>query len=243
MKINPNLKLVMKDLYLYDIEACHYNLVKKLGLDISELDENDKTGRNIQIGKMMRKNPRLTSVLRNTTRSIIDEYIRKNNIKEDEIVIRQYDGMILTRGLHETNVGQLPLNRRKFYQIFIASIDRSKYISLDNELKTSIKGVPFRYPHIDSVYEKICKLNFGKKSAIFRGLQNIKDAFLNSNDSKLFGVPLKNGKFNVFLTRYGEMQVSGQTLKIMDTDDIDKKRYFDFYIVPFAKSIVVDFVR
>ena len=104
MKINQNLKLVMKDLYLYDIEACHYNLVKKLGLDISELDENDKTSRNIQIGKMMRKNPRLTSVLRNTTRSIIDEYIRKNNIQEDEIVIRQYDGMILTRGLQETNV-------------------------------------------------------------------------------------------------------------------------------------------
>ena len=243
MKINPNLKLVLKDLYLYDIEACHYNIVKKMGLDISNLDENDKLGRNIEIGKMMRKNPRLTSVIRNTTRSIIDEYIRRNDIKDDEIVIRQYDGMILTRGLQETNVGQLPLNRRRFYQVFIASIDRSKYISLDSVEKTSIKGIPFRYPHIDVVYQKICKLNFGKKGAIFRGLQNIKDAFLNSNDSKLFGVPLKNGKFNVFLTRYGEMQVSEQTLKIMDTDDIDKKRYFDFYIVPFTKSIVYEFVR
>ncbi len=243
MKINQNLKLVLKDLYLYDIEACHYNIVKKMGLDISELDENDKLGRNIAIGKMMRKNPRLTSVIRNTTRSIIDEYIRRNDIKDDEIVIRQYDGMILTRGLQETNVGQLPLNRRRFYQVFIASIDRSKYISLDSTEKTSIKGIPFRYPHIDAVYQKICKLNFGKKGAIFRGLQNIKDAFLNSNDSKLFGVPLKNGKFNVFLTQYGEMQVSEQTLKIMDTDDIDKKRYFDFYIVPFTKSIVYEFVR
>ena len=243
MKINPNLILVLKDLYLYDIEACHYNIVKKMGLDISNLDENDKLGRNIEIGKMMRKNPRLTSVIRNTTRSIIDEYIRRNDIKDDEIVIRQYDGMILTRGLQETNVGQLPLNRRRFYQVFIASIDRSKYISLDSVEKTSIKGIPFRYPHIDAVYQKICKLNFGKKGAIFRGLQNIKDSFLNSNDSKLFGVPLKNGKFNVFLTRYGEMQVSEQTLKIMDTDDIDKKRYFDFYIVPFTKSIVYEFVR
>ena len=71
----------MKDLYLYDIEACHYNIVKHLGIDTSELDENDKTKRNIQIGKMMRKNPRLTSVLRSTTRSIIDEYIRRNNIQ------------------------------------------------------------------------------------------------------------------------------------------------------------------
>ena len=243
MKINPNLKLVMKDLYLYDIEACHYNIMKKLGMDVSELDANDKTGRNIQIGKMMRKNPRLTSVLRNTTRSIIDEYIRRNNIQDDEIVIRQYDGLILNRGLQETNIGQIPLNRRKFYEIFIASIDRTKYISFDNTLKTSIKGVPFRYPHIDAIYEKICKLNFGKKGAIFRGLQNIKDDFLSSEESKLFGVPLKNGKFNVFLKRYGEMQVSGQTLKIMDTDDIDKERYFNFYIIPFTKSIVYEFVR
>ena len=243
MKINPNLKLVMKDLYLFDIEACHYNIIKQLGMDISELDENDKTGRNIAIGKMMRKNPRLTSVLRNTTSSIIDEYIRVNNIQDDEIVIRQYDGLILTRALEETNVGQLPLNRRKFFEVFIASIDRSKYIASDNSFKIHIKGIPFRYLHMDMIYEKICRLNFGKKGAVFRGLQNIKDNFLNSNDSKLFGVPLKNGKFNIFLTRYGEMQVSAQTLKIMDTDDIDKQRYFDFYIVPFTKSIVYEFVR
>jgi hypothetical protein len=243
MKINPNLNLILRDLYLYDIEACHYNIMKQLGLDISELNENDKTERNIKIGQMMRKNPRLTSVLRNTTSSIIDEYIRRNKIQDDEIVIRQYDGMILTRGLNETHVGNIPLNRRKFYRIFIASIDRSKYISLDYTGKVSIKGVPYRYSHIDSIYEKICKLNFGKKGAIFRGLQIIKDNFLNSNDSKLFGVPLKNGKFNVFLKRYGEMHVSEQTLKIMDTDDIDKQRYFDFYIIPFTKSIVYEYVR
>jgi len=243
MKINKNLKLILKDLYLYDIEACHYNIIKHLGMDMSEIDENDKTGRNIQIGQMMRKNPRLTSVLRNTTRSIIDEYIRKNNIQDDEIVIRQYDGLILTRGLQETHTGDIPFNRRKFYQVFITSIDRSKYISLDSSQQTSIKGIPFRYPHIDRVYEALCKLNFAKKGAIFRGLQNIKDHFLNSEDTKLFGVPLKNGKFNIFLKRYGEMQVTEQTLKIMDSDDIDKQRYFDFYITPFTKSIVYEFVR
>jgi len=243
MKINKNLKLIMNQLYLYDIEACHYNIMKLLGMDVSELDENDKTGRNIQIGKMMSKNPRLTSVLRNTTRSIIDEYIRRNGIQDDDIVIRQYDGIIITKALQETNIGDIPLNKRKVYQIFISSIDRSKYISLDNSFQTSVKGVPFRYPYIDKVYTSICKLNFAKKGAIFRGLQNIKDNFLNSEDTKLFGVPLKNGKFNIFLKRYGEMQVSEQTLKIMDPDDIDKKRYFDFYILPFTKSIVYEYVR
>lgn len=243
MKLNKNVNLILKDLYLYDIEACHYNIIKYLGLDVSKLDENNKTERNIQIGKMMRKNPRLTSVLRNTTASIIDEYIRRNNIQDDEIVIRQYDGLILTRGLRETHIGKIPLNRRNFFQIFITSIDRSKYIALDHAMKTTIKGVPHRYPEMDKIFEKICQLNFGKKGAIFRGLQYIKDSFLNSDNTRLFGIPLKNGNFNIFITRYGEMEVSNQTLKIMDPDDIDKQRYFDFYIIPFTKSIVYEFVK
>ena len=243
MKINKNLNLILRDIFLFDIEACHYNIMKQLGMDISELDANDKTQRNIMIGKMMSKNPKLTSVLRNTTDSIIDEYIRRNNIQDDEIVIRQYDGLILTRALTETEIGSIPLKKRKQYSIFISSIDRSKYIAEDLLGQQSIKGVPFRYPEIDAIYSKICKLNFGKKGAIFRGLQQIKDDFLASDNCKLFGVPLKNGKYNIFLTRYGEMQVSEQTLKIMDPDDIDKHRYFDFYIIPFTKSITWEFVR
>lgn len=243
MKINKNLNLILKDIFLFDIEACHYNIMKQLGMDISELDENDKTQRNIMIGKMMSNNPKLTSILRSTTESIIDEYIRRNNIQDDEIVIRQYDGLILTRALVETEIGSIPLKKRKQYSIFISSIDRNKYIAEDLTGQQSIKGVPHRYPEIDLIYSKICKLNFGKKGAIFRGLQKIKDDFLSSNNSKLFGIPLKNGKYNIFLTRYGEMQVSEQTLKIMDPDDIDKEQYFNFYIVPFTKSITWEFVR
>ena len=71
----------------------------------------------------------------------------------------------------------------------------------------------------------------------------IKDKFLSSTDPVLFGIPLKDNKINIFLKGYGEMEVSKQTLKIIDTDDIDKDRYFKFYIEPFTKSIVTEFVR
>lgn len=244
MKINPNLNLILKDIYLFDIEACHYNIMKQLGMDISELDENDKTQRNIMIGKMMQQNPKLTSILRTTTTSIIDEYLRRNNIKDDEIVIRQYDGVILTKALTETHIGSIPLIKRKNYKIFIASIDRKKYIAEDTyEGRLSIKGVPYKYQEMNEIYSKLCKLNFGKKGAIFRGMQNIKESFLNSKNCKLFGIPLKNGKYNIFLLKYGEMQVSVQTLNIMDPDDIDKNWYFNFYIIPFTKSITWEFVR
>jgi len=215
----------------------------KLGMDLSGIDRENKLERNIAIGKMMRKNPRLTAVLRNTTRSIIDEYIMRNNITENDIILRQYDGIIITKTLAETNIHHVPLNIRKHYEIFICSVDRKKYIAFDSEHNTSIKGIAFRYDAIDKIYEQICRINYANKDSIFRNLQRIKDNFINSNNPRLFGIPLKNGKINIFLKSYGEVEISPQTLKIIDTDDIDKDRYFKFYIEPFTKSIIIEFVR
>ena len=84
MQINKNKKLILSDVYLYDIESCHYSIMQNLGLDMTGIERDNKLERNIQIGKMMRKNPKLTSLLRNTTNSIIDEYMRVNEITEDE---------------------------------------------------------------------------------------------------------------------------------------------------------------
>jgi len=243
MKINKELKLVLRDVYLYDIEACHYNIMKKTGFDMTDIDENDKLGRNIKIGQMMQKNSRLTSLLRNTTKSIIDEYISKNNVTDDQIILRQYDGILLTRTLKEINLQETPLDLRKTFQIFLSSIDRNKYISLDTANEVSIKGVAYRYSEIDKIYDQVCRTVDLNRESMFKRLQRIKDSFMNSQNSKLFAIPSKNNKFNIYLKRFGEMEVSAQTLKIMDTQDIDKERYFKFYIQPFTKSIVVEFVR
>lgn len=243
MNINENVKLILRDVYLYDIEACHYTIMKKLGIDMPGIDRDNKLERNIYIGKMMSRNPKLTSLLRNTTRSIIDEFISRNNIKEDHIILRQYDGIIITKALQESNIQHIPLNMRRHFQIFITSIDRKMYIAFDSQYQTSIKGVPFRYTAMDKIYEQICKINYANKDSIFRQLQRIRDKFLSSNNAKLFGIPLKNGKTNIFLKGYGELEISQQTLNIIDTDDIDKERYFKFYIEPFTKSIVTEFVR
>ena len=243
MKINDKTRLVLRDVYLYDIEACHYTIMQKLGLDLTGINREDKTERNIQIGKLMRKNPRLTSLLRNTTKSIIDEYIRANGITDSDILLRQYDGIIITKTLRVTDLRGIPLNIRKHFQIFISSIDRKKYIAIDSRNKVAIKGVPFRYEEMDKIYERICKIRFLNKESIFRNLQIIRDDIFNTNNTKLFGIPLKNGKYGIFLKGYGQLQVSKSTLKIMDPKDIDRERYFNFYIVPFTKSIVVEFVR
>jgi hypothetical protein len=243
MNINENVKLILRDVYLYDIEACHYTIMTKLGMDLIGVDRDNKLERNIAIGKMMRRNPKITSMLRNTTRSIIDEYILRNNIQENDIILRQYDGIIITKTLKETDVNAIPLNIRRHYQIFISSMDRRKYIAFDSQHETSIKGVSHIYDAMDKIYEQICRINYANKDSIFRNLQRIKDKFMTTNNARMFGIPLKNGKVNIFLKGYGEMEISPQTLKIIDTDDIDKERYFKFYIEPFTKSIVIEFVR
>lgn len=242
MKLNSNLKLILDDIHVYDIKACHYQILNNLGFDLSGIDPNDKIGRNIEIGKMMRKNPRITSLLRKTTESIINDYIVKNNITEDEIVIRQYDGMLLTRTLEHTNIGHMPLERRKTFQKLIASIDRKKYIAIDHNSNVTIKGVPGRYEYIDNIYKKLCKIVDHNKDSLFTHLQRIRDEILNSKNTKIFGIP-KGEKFIIFLNGYGELEVSKSTLNIMDPDDIDRERYFKYYIQPFTKSIVFELVR
>jgi hypothetical protein len=243
MKLNSNLKLILNDVHVYDIKACHYTILNNLGFDLTGVDPEDKIGRNIHFGKMMRENPRVTQLLRTTTESIINDYIVKNEIQDDDIVIRQYDGLLLTRILQHTNIGHIPLERRKTFQKFISSIDRKKYIALDNNLEISIKGVSNRYEYIDKIYMKLCRIIEMNKNSLFTHLQRIKDEILNSEDSSIFGIPTKNDKFIIFLTGYGELEVSKSTLKIMDTNDIDRERYFKYYIEPFTKSIVFELVR
>ena len=243
MEINKKLRLILRDVHVYDIEACHYTIMKSLGYNLDGIDPEDKIGRNIKIGQMMRENPRITSLLRTTTESVIDDYILRNNIEENDIVIRQYDGLILTRNLNETKVGHIPLERRKSYQKFIASIDRRKYIALDNNMEATIKGVPHRYEKIDQIYIRLCKITDMNKQSMFKHLQRIRDEIFTSTDADLFGIPTKNDKVTIFLKGYGELNISPSTLRIMDTNDIDRERYFKFYIEPFTKSIAFENIK
>lgn len=235
----------MRSIYSYDISACHYNILKNNGFDVSHLDENDKRKRNIQIGQMMKGNPELTKFLRETTESIIDEYINKNDLDNDEIVIRQYDGFLCTRMLDVTEIGAMPLEKRDKFTIFITSINRKMYIARNAFGETKVKGVPFIYDKMKRIYAALCATtDASDKNIIFKRLQYFKDQFLLSNDYSLFGIPTgKENKFNIFLKKYGELEVSGSTLRIMDLDDIDRMKYFEFYIEPFTKSIVYQFVR
>jgi len=208
---------------------------------LSNIDKKDKEGRNVHIGKLMKQNPRLTDILRKTTNSIVDENISRNNITEDELILRQYDGIIITRILQEVIVQSIPLALSSHFEIFIISVDRNKYIAFDG-IETTIKGVPHRYEKIDKLYRRIAKINFNVRSSIFENLQEIKDEILTSNDPELYCVPVSDDKYSVFLKGYEEVEITKQTVRMMDVNDVDRRKYFDFYLRPFTESITVEFV-
>lgn len=241
MELNKSTGLLLRDVYSYDISSCHYVILQRLGYDLSNIDKEDKLKRNTQIGLMMRENPKLTSILRRTTESVISDYLLRNQIKDKDIVIRQYDGVIVMKRMTDIDV-HMPLELRDNLEFMLLSIDRKMYIALTGfRTKVIIKGVPHRYPKMDKIYEKIIKMNFGSKSAIFKKLQNIKDEVMHTSDASLFAIPTIKDKCNIFLKYYGEVQISTGMIKILDTSDIDRQKYYDFYIRPFAESLVIEF--
>ena len=242
MQISQTSKLYIKDVYLYDIEACHYTILERYGFDLSKLDRNDKQQRNIQIGLFLRENKRLTRLLRDTTKSIIDEYIRVNKIEKD-IIVRQYDGFITTRHLTiEQTSTYIPIPKRRTFNFILLSIDRKKYIAYSSlEDKVSIKGVPHRYEKIDGLFKKMAKklVNMNTEM-VLKAMEEIQDEIKSSKDPLLFCIPVAKGKYNVILKGYGEIEISETTTKLLDTKDIDRDRYFDFYLWPFMESILIE---
>ena len=241
MDFYKDCKLFLKDLYYYDISSCHYQLLKTIGIDVSNIPKDDKIKRNTMIGLMIRENARIGNTLRSMTVSIIDEYISKNNLKDNEIILRQYDGFISTKKLRITNLN-ISLDLHHTFVYFIISYDRKWYIALDNNNDIIAKGMPHKYDEIVKIYKKLLNLNYANKKAIFIGLDNIKKEVLKSSDTKLYCIPTSESQYNIFLKNYGEVEISPGMVDIMDTDDIDRDKYFNFYIRPFTESITSVFL-
>jgi len=240
MKINSE-KLFLRDLFLYDVSSCHYNILKGLGVDLSGLDPNNKEQRNIRIGLLMRDNPNLTSMLRTITESTINEYLTRNNIDESSVILRQYDGIIVSKPMVGTDEF-LPLELRGIIQTFLSSFNRDKFLALYQNSEISIKGVPQRYEMIDEIFAKILKINFLSKWAVFESLQKIREEVFTSKNSLLYYVPEDDKEGSVMLKGYGPTRISKTMARVMDAGDIDRDHYWKFYFEGFAKSIVKEFI-
>jgi len=244
MKLNQRHPTFLNNVFLYDINACHYNIMKNNGYDISNIDFDNKLNRNKEIGKMMRTDRKLTKLLAETTRNTIDEFIKINDINDDDIVIRQYDGIIVLKACKPATINGLQIEERYMFSDFLESLDRKSYVAYDRfKNKIVLKGIPFRYEEMDQVIKRIITINFSIKEEVFNTLEEIKQYILRCNDINLFSIPSGDSKFIVHLKDYGELLVAKNLLKLMPLEDIDKKKYFDQYIKPFSKSLTLEFLK
>jgi hypothetical protein len=241
MKLNSE-RLILRDVFSYDIEACHYNLLQKFGYDVSEIKQHNKIERNIQIGKIMRDNETIKTRLRETTARIIDDYINFNQITEDDMIIRQYDGIITKKRLVETNKSVLPIALQNRYDIVLISIDRGKYIAFDNlKGKIKVKGVPNLYDGIKTYYKKLIRIvDIEKKSRVLDNLETLKQSFYKEDDLSVFAIPANDEEVEMIFKSFGQIRVKRNTLYYMADDEIDKNFYYDFYLHSFIQSVILE---
>jgi len=239
MKINTK-KFFLLDVYSYDISACHYRILESMGFNVSSLDKNNKEKRNIAIGKIMGENQVISSMLRNTTESLISEYIKRNGLVEDDILIRQYDGFLTKKLLYETD-NYLPLQLKETFQKMIVSINKDKYIATNGQ-SIVVKGVANNYLGIENFFTQLLKINFVSKNEIFNCLKKIKDSFDDCKDVNTFSIPYDEAFNSVIFKTYGQIKISKQVSKLIEHNDIDKQEYYNIYLKDFVQGIIIDFI-
>jgi hypothetical protein len=207
----------------------------------------EKFEKNISIGKLMAKNENLKNFLRSTTEVIVDDFIFKNKIKEKEIILRQYDGLMIRNKLNNNySNSEIKLQLQSIFETFIISFDRKSYIAINQNKEIICKGFSNHYSNIKKYWNKLLLINFMNKIVIFKSIQKIKEEILNSKNKKDFLIPiqtvLNENKYLIYLKEFGPMEIGNSSISLIDEEDIDKKKYFDIFIKPFTKSIIVQFI-
>lgn len=227
--------LLLQSLYSYDIVSAYPTILQKQYYDFNDIDLDNKKDRNIFIGTRQKDNENLSSFLIKSAESLISYYLIENNVSEDEIIITQRDGFIITK-LLDFDDDFIDMKYRGFIDFLIISDDRKKYLYLmDDEIV--VKGMPFYYDSLHIFYDLFKNLNFYDKSILFSQLENIKKNVLNSQNKKAFLIPKNEQLYNVITYK--------KIIEIKDPDyisieDIDRKRYFEHYINCFLKSIFLE---
>ena len=105
----------------------------------------------------------------------------------------------------------------------------------------TIKGISNRYEEMDKIYSDIIRINYNNKSIIFKALKEIKDKIVYSDNVNLYAIPVSEKYYSIFFKRIGQLPISTTAIRMIDTSDIDKERYFNMYIKPFTQSISLVF--
>jgi hypothetical protein len=237
MQISKKCNLLLSNLFYYDFEACYFNILSGIGYDLSGIDFNDKIKRNIQLGILQKGNPSLIRYLMNTTENLIDHYISINNINKEEIIIRQRDGLVLTKKLTTTNDTQ-KLDLRFIISKMIISVDRNKYLIINQNGKVEVKGIKVKTYNMDFL-EGFNNLDFSNKNNLLKGVEQLRLNIFNSDNILWFSNKDSNNIFKIPLIGGNIVTVNSSSLKNIDIREIDKTIVWEEILWPFCRSVLV----
>lgn len=93
-------------IYEYDIEAAAFNIfineiaptkiVTRSEIDKVKRLKDDKIERNMYLGKLQRKHPEIKEMFTSNYKRILELFINNNNIKEEDILFRTKDSLVVT---------------------------------------------------------------------------------------------------------------------------------------------------
>ena len=236
--VNKNCELVLSDLFEYDFSACFYNLLKNIGWDLSQINYDDKTLRNVQIGKLQKEHPALSNYLITNTDKLIDFYLTANNLTNDDVIIRQRDGIITTKPLQKINL-TMPIDFRSMILKLIISKDRKKWLMVKNNGDVRVKGISNK-PIDTSFYDAFKHFNYCNKTTLINSLEKFRTSISNSNniswvsfkgeDDASFLIPIKNE---------GLIKFRKSIINMIDPNEIETDFIWNDYIWPFAESLIL----
>jgi hypothetical protein len=204
--------------------------------NFEKVDLQNKQERSESIGKSQIGNENLSSYLISSAESLVEFYLTDNEVTEDERILIQRDGFIITK-LLENTTEFVTMKYRGHISPMIITPDRTKYLSIIDE-DVDVKGVSHTYPALNKIYKKFLNLNFFDKKVLFSQLDHIKKSFVDSDDKELFMIP-HDDQFAIITKDQGNLQVANKEL--FDIEDINREHYYKHYVMPFLKSIYLEF--
>lgn len=237
--IRKNFPNVLSNLYEYDFSSCVYNILNNIGWDLDEVDEEDKLKRNIQIGYIRRDNPRVSVYLENSMKSLIDYYLRINNIKDEEIVLRQKDGLILTKPMKNLNE-TMSLDFRGVISKLVTSLDRRKWLIIYSDPKSdvTVKGIKNNL-YDRSIYNFFRNFNYSNKHSLIDSIEKFRQVVYGERGRKSWYVLKEDDEYIVPIKEVGYMKLRKSTISSLSIEDIDKRLLWEDYLWPFVESIMV----
>lgn len=229
------MKFLYENIFYYDIVSCHPSILQFFKIPV---EGSTKLERNIDIGRKQKNNPNLTDVLRGITSGFMGRFKTQFNLKEEEIVLEQYDGIFLTRRLGNIplEVGNLRLELRTKYDKFLFNISRKAYMA-KNETERVVKGFTLS-DGIKDVLLQLLDLNFIDKYATFQGIEDVIKNF-KKLEPKNFLLPDHHSGGTILYTRFGKFSFPTNPKELeVDIDIVDKNKYLEF-LNSFIRPIIL----